>query len=278
MTRRCPRRSGRPRRPDPGQHGSSSFSPSAASRPSGTSRATWSCRSRSSQRSRRPRHSSIACSSRRWCASRTTLSGWPTVPPLCRGRVGWLGRCSSSAARQAVAGLSPRLSWQTTRLVALTAVVAVGAQLMAPVRFRAYQGDTMVGDVNGLLNSGTASLRILANVYYPWDIWTAALLLLLIATALRLRQSMPQSLVAYAALFLRRIAEPRDDHPDRAVQPVGAGAAGDARATGGFAVLQAVFVDRDPRIRRVDHGRASQPEAQSAGRRGVVTSGRTCGR
>ena len=82
-------------------------------------------------------------------------------------------------ARQALAALSPRLSWQTTRLVALTAIVAVGAQLMAPVRFRAFQGDTMAGDVNGLLNGGTTSLRrkrVLPNVYYPWDIWTAALL------------------------------------------------------------------------------------------------------
>ena len=116
---------------------------------------------------------------------------------------GLAGCCSLLPPGRPVAGLSPRLSWQTTRLVALTAIVAVGAQLMAPVRFRAFQGDTMVGDVNGLLNSGIASLRILSNVYYPWDIWTAALLLLLMATALRLRQSISApSLAAYAALFL----------------------------------------------------------------------------
>jgi len=130
------------------------------------------------------------------------ISGWPLFRLYAGAEwAGWV--LLVFAARQAVASLLPRLSWKTTRLVALTAIVAVGAQLMAPVRFRAFQSDSMVGDVNGLLNSGTASLRILANVYYPWDIWTAALLLLLIAMTLRLRQSIaPQSLAAYAALFL----------------------------------------------------------------------------
>lgn len=129
-------------------------------------------------------------------------SGWPPFRLYVVAEwAGWM--LLVFGARQALAALSPRLSWQTTRLVALTAIVAVGAQLMAPVRFRAFQGDTMAGDVNGLLNGGTTSLRILSNVYYPWDIWTAALLLLLIAAALRLRQSIaPQSLVTYAALFL----------------------------------------------------------------------------
>jgi hypothetical protein len=130
------------------------------------------------------------------------IGGWPLFRLYAVAEwAGWV--LLVLAARQVVARLSPRLSWETTRLVALTAVVAVGAQLMAPVRFRAFQGDSMVGDVNGLLNRGTTNLRILANVYYPWDIWTAALLLLLIATALRLRQSIDApSIAAYAALFI----------------------------------------------------------------------------
>jgi len=130
------------------------------------------------------------------------ISGWPLFRLYAVAEwAGWV--LLVFAAQKALAAFSPRLSWQTTRLVALTAIVAVGAQLMAPVRFRAFQGDTMVGDVNGLLNSGAASLRILSNVYYPWDIWTAALLLLLIAIALRLRQSIDApSMAAYAALFV----------------------------------------------------------------------------
>ena len=130
------------------------------------------------------------------------ISGWPMFHLYVVAEwAGWV--LLVLAAQQALVALSPRLSWQATRLVALTAIVAVGAQLMAPVRFRAFQGAAMVGDVNGLLNGGAASLRILSNVYYPWDIWTAALLMLLIAAALRLRHSIaPQSVAAYAALFL----------------------------------------------------------------------------
>ncbi len=130
------------------------------------------------------------------------ISGWPLFRLYAIAEwAGWV--LLVLAAGQAAAGLLPPLSWQTTRLVALTAIVAVGAQLMAPVRFRAFQGDTMLGDVNGLLNGGTGSLRILSNVYYPWDIWTAALLLLLIATAVGFRRSIDApSLAAYAALFL----------------------------------------------------------------------------
>jgi len=129
------------------------------------------------------------------------ISGWPLFRLYIAAEwAGWA--LLVLGAQQVISRLQPRLSWQTTRLVALTAVVAVGAQLMAPVRFRAFHDDAMVGDVNGLLGHATASLQIVSNVYYPWDIWTAALLLLLIAAALRLRQSIDRrTIAAYVTLF-----------------------------------------------------------------------------
>ena len=220
------------------------------------------------------RHFSIACSCPRWSASRTPSPGG-RCSASTRSPNGPAGCCSPSPHSRSSPALQPRLSWQTTRLAALTAIVAVGAQLMAPVRFRAFQGDTMVGDVNGLLNSGAATrLSWLPNVYYPWDIWTAALLLLLIATCcLRLRRvdrraACPGGL---RGVVPRRLAESRDDDPDRAVQPLGAGAAADARSPGRLrGRSRSSSGSSVQRRHRVDDGRAAQPEVQPAGRGGVV--------
>jgi hypothetical protein len=129
------------------------------------------------------------------------VSGWPVFRLYAVTEwAGWV--VLVLAAQQVVGMLEPRPGWLTTRLVALTAVVAVGAQLIAPVRFRAFQGDTLVGDVNSLLHGGTTALRTVPNVYYPWDIWSAALLLVLIAAAIRVRRSIDvRSLATYAACF-----------------------------------------------------------------------------
>ena len=72
--------------------------------------------------------------------------------------------------------VAPPLGTGARRWIALTVVVPVGSQLMLPARFRAFNGDAVVGDVHGLLQPFTR-IQALPGLYFPYDVPAAALLL-----------------------------------------------------------------------------------------------------
>ena len=106
------------------------------------------------------------------------------------------------AATAAIERLAPRTNWTTVRLAALTVIASVGVQLTGPSRFRTFSGSQLLGDINGLYQ-GANSVVTLPNVFYPWDVWSAALLLLLIARLIDLRVAVSsRRLVAAAVVFV----------------------------------------------------------------------------
>ncbi len=104
-------------------------------------------------------------------------------------------------AERLVAALGPSPGPWSRRLIALTVLVPVGVELMAPSRFRAFGPSGPIGDINSVL--AATRLSVLPNLFYPWDAAAAALLLALIASLLRLRAGLTwPRLAGYAVLFV----------------------------------------------------------------------------
>jgi len=93
-----------------------------------------------------------------------------------------------ACARQIVIGLDSRLSRWTTRLVALTVVLPVSAQVIWPARFRVFAGGVPIGDINAIVHP-LSHIVALPNLYYPWDVPSAAFVLALITCVLRLHEA-----------------------------------------------------------------------------------------
>jgi hypothetical protein len=92
------------------------------------------------------------------------------------------------SATAIIGALHRPLSWWTTRAAALTVVLPVSAELIWPSRFRVFAGLVPLGDINAVTRP-LSRIVALPNLYYPWDVPSAAFLLLLIAGALRLRSA-----------------------------------------------------------------------------------------
>jgi hypothetical protein len=92
------------------------------------------------------------------------------------------------AATVIVRGLDRPHGWWTTRLAALTVVLPVSAELIWPSRFRVFAGLVPVGDINAVTRP-FSRIVALPNLYYPWDVPSAAFVLLLMASVLRLRRA-----------------------------------------------------------------------------------------
>lgn len=122
-----------------------------------------------------------------FAAAGKLLTPWPT-PTIYLVVEACAWAALVACARQIVIGLDSRRSPWTTGLVALTVVFPVSAQVIWPARFRVFAGVVPIGDINAIVHP-FSHIVALPNLYYPWDVPSAAFVLAIIACVLRLREA-----------------------------------------------------------------------------------------